>query len=131
MKIAVLGASGRAGSEIAREAARRGHDVIAVARHSEKIPAAEGIAAVAADAADPAALAGVIAGRDAVISALHFDVPAETLLTAVRQAGVQRLLEVADVVRRLQPLARQDAWSRTSVRRLTQELDRLSAMLGL
>ncbi|MCJ2185210.1 NAD(P)-dependent oxidoreductase [Novosphingobium beihaiensis] len=92
MKIAVLGASGHAGSEIAREAAARGHDVIAVARHPEKIPEAKGITPVAADATDPVALAGVIAGCDAVISALHFDVPAETLLAALRQAGVPRLL---------------------------------------
>lgn len=49
----------------------------------------------------------------------------------INLAGVQRLLEVADVVRRLQPLARQDDWSRSSMRRLTQEIDRLSAMLGL
>ncbi len=49
----------------------------------------------------------------------------------INLAGVQRLLEVADIVRRLQPLARQDDWSRTAIRQLTQELDRLSEMLGL
>jgi MerR family transcriptional regulator/heat shock protein HspR len=49
----------------------------------------------------------------------------------INLAGVQRLLAVADVVRRLRPLARQDDWSRTSMRQLIQELDRLSEMLGL
>ncbi|MBO9558778.1 MAG: NAD(P)-dependent oxidoreductase [Caulobacter sp.] len=92
MKVAVLGASGRAGSEITRELAARGHSVIAVARKPEAISAAPGVTAVAGDASDPAALADLIKGADAVISALHFDVPAQTLLSALRQAGVGRLL---------------------------------------
>ncbi|MFT3967443.1 MAG: NAD(P)-dependent oxidoreductase [Sphingobium sp.] len=92
MQIALLGASGRAGSEIARELAARGHDVRAIARRPEAIPAAPGITALAGDASDPAALAASIRGSDAVISALHFDVTAETLLSALRQAGVNRLL---------------------------------------
>jgi putative NADH-flavin reductase len=92
MKVAVLGASGRAGSEITKELASRGHSVLAVARKPEAIAAAPGVSAVAGDAADPAALAEVIRGSDAVISALHFDVAAQTLLSALRQAGVGRLL---------------------------------------
>jgi len=92
MKVAVLGASGRAGSEIVKELAARGHEVLAVARGAAALPAGPGITARAGDASDPAALASLIAGNDAVISALHFDVPAETLLAAVRQAGVPRLL---------------------------------------
>ncbi|MBO9707122.1 MAG: NAD(P)-dependent oxidoreductase [Caulobacter sp.] len=92
MKVAVLGASGRAGSEITKELAARGHQVLAIARKPEAIPAAPGVTAVAGDASDPAALAELIRGADAVISALHFDVPATTLLSALRQAGVGRLL---------------------------------------
>jgi putative NADH-flavin reductase len=38
MKVAVLGASGRAGSEITRELASRGHQVTAIARKPEAIP---------------------------------------------------------------------------------------------
>lgn len=37
MKIAVAGASGRAGSEITKELSRRGHAVTAIARNPEKI----------------------------------------------------------------------------------------------
>ena len=92
MQIAVLGASGHAGSEIARELAARGHKVRGIARNPAAIPQAEGIEAVAGDASDPAALADLIRGSDAVISALHFDVTADTLLTAVKRAGVPRLL---------------------------------------
>ena len=107
MKVAVLGASGRAGSEITRELAARGHAVTAIARKPEAIPAADGVTPVAGDASDDAALAELIKGSDAVISALHFDVPAETILTALKTAGVPRLrvtggaasLEVAPGVR--------------------------------
>jgi putative NADH-flavin reductase len=63
-----------------------------LARNPEKIPAIDGVVAKAGDAADPEALATLIAGSDAVISALHFDVSAETLLSAIRKAGVPRLL---------------------------------------
>ena len=92
MKIAVLGASGRAGAEITKELANRGHEVRAIARKPEAIAAAPGVTAIAGDASDPAALADLIRGSDAVISALHFDVTADTLLSALRQAGVGRLL---------------------------------------
>lgn len=92
MKIAVLGASGRAGSEITRELSARGHQILAIARKPEAIPELPGVIARAGDASDPASLAGLIRPADAVISALHFDVPAETLLTALREAGVPRLL---------------------------------------
>ena len=48
--------------------------------------------AVQGDASDPAALTEILRGADAVVSALHFDVPADTLLKAVKDAGVARLL---------------------------------------
>lgn len=92
MKVAVLGASGRAGSEITKELAHRGHPVLAIARKPDAIPPMPGVMAVPGDASDPAALAKLVQGSDAVISALHFDVPAGTLLSAIRQAGVERLL---------------------------------------
>ncbi|WP_428154888.1 NAD(P)-dependent oxidoreductase [Brevundimonas sp.] len=92
MKVAVLGASGRAGSEITKELAARGHVVTAIARKPDTIPAADGVTPVSGDASDAAALAELIKGSDAVISALHFDVPAETVLTALKAAGVPRLL---------------------------------------
>lgn len=92
MKVAVLGASGRAGSEITKELAARGHQVVGIARKPEAIKQAPGVTAVAGDASDAAALAELIRGSDAVISALLFNIPAETLLSALRQAGVKRLL---------------------------------------
>jgi len=49
----------------------------------------------------------------------------------INLAGVQRLLEIAEVVQRLRPLMREDGLSaRDARRRLSQELDELSRMLG-
>ena len=92
MHVAVLGAGGKGGSQITKELASRGHQVTAISRSPEKIPAGEGITAVQGDAADVDALAAQIKGVDAVISALHFDVTADKLLSAVKSAGVDRLL---------------------------------------
>ena len=92
MKIVVLGASGRAGSEITRELASRGHSVTAIARKPEAIATGSNITAVQGDASDAHALAALVKGADAVVSALHFDVPAATLLSALKSAGVPRLL---------------------------------------
>ncbi len=50
----------------------------------------------------------------------------------INLAGVQRLLSIAEVVQRMRPLTRDEALGRNeSRRRLVQELDRLSDMLGL
>lgn len=92
MKVAVLGASGRAGSEIVRELAARGHAVTAIARKPEAIAALPQVTAVGADADTPAAIAKTIAGHDLVISALPFSVTADRIIAAMHQAGVHRLL---------------------------------------
>jgi putative NADH-flavin reductase len=92
MKVAVLGAGGKGGSEITKELASRGHQVIAIGRTAEKLPSGPGITQRPGDASDAAALPGLIAGADAVISCLHFNVTADTILNAVKQAGIGRLL---------------------------------------
>ena len=49
----------------------------------------------------------------------------------INLAGVQRLLSIAEVVQRLRPLMREEALSaRDARRRVLQELDALSRMLG-
>lgn len=48
----------------------------------------------------------------------------------INLAGVQRLLSIGEVVQRIRPLMRDDALSARDARRLTQELDELSRMLG-
>ena len=50
----------------------------------------------------------------------------------INLAGVQRLLSIAAVIERLRPLMRDDAVpSRDARRRITQEFDELSRMLGI
>jgi putative NADH-flavin reductase len=95
MKIAVLGASGRAGSEIVKELARRGHQVTGVARDPARIPVGDGITPAGGDVSDPATLAPLLNGADAVVSAIMFlDTDPATLIGAVKSAGVPRYLVV-------------------------------------
>jgi MerR family transcriptional regulator/heat shock protein HspR len=50
----------------------------------------------------------------------------------INLAGIQRLLSIAEVLQRIRPLARDEALATRDVRRrLAQELDELSRMLGL
>jgi MerR family transcriptional regulator, heat shock protein HspR len=50
----------------------------------------------------------------------------------INLAGVQRLLSIAEVIQRLRPLMRDDALTtRDARRRVSQELDELSRMLGI
>jgi uncharacterized protein len=95
MKIALIGATGNAGSRILAELSRRGHHITAIARHPEKLPALSGVTPLQADAGDVAGLAAVIKGHDAVISSVHFTASdPHKLIAAVHQAGVRRYLVV-------------------------------------
>jgi putative NADH-flavin reductase len=95
MKIAVIGASGRAGSRIMKEAVARGHQVTAIARNPDKIESGRGVVAKPGDAGEPAALAPLLKGHDAVISSVRFvSAKAANLIDAVKRAGVKRLLVV-------------------------------------
>ena len=72
MKIAVIGASGNAGSRITAELARRGHAVTAIARNPERIAAGDNVTPAKGDLMDQAALTGLLAGHDVAISSVHF-----------------------------------------------------------
>lgn len=94
-KIAIIGATGRAGSQLLDEALRRGHSVTAIARDTSKVDPREGVVSKAVDALDAAALQAAIAGHDVVISAAHFaTLPASAVIGPVKKAGVKRLLVV-------------------------------------
>ncbi|CAI8953580.1 NAD(P)-bd_dom domain-containing protein [Pseudomonas sp. IT-P74] len=94
-KIAIIGATGRAGSQLLEEALRRGHSVTAIARDTSKVDPRESVVGKAVDALDAAALQAAIAGHDVVISAAHFaTLPAGAVVGPVKKAGVKRLLVV-------------------------------------
>jgi putative NADH-flavin reductase len=95
MKIAVVGASGNAGSRITAELARRGHSVTAIARHPEKIAAQANVAPTEGDVMDQAGLARLLAGHDAAISSVHFLASDPVrLIAAARESEVGRYLVV-------------------------------------
>ena len=95
-RIAILGITGRAGSRIANELLQRGHTVTGIARNVSDVAPREGLDTKAGDATKADALAPLLRGHDAVVSATRFDggSDAATLVAATREAGVPRLLVV-------------------------------------
>ena len=94
-KIAILGATGRAGSQLLQEALRRGHSVTAIARKASEMAPRAGVSAHNVDVRDASALEQAVTGHDAVFSAARFsDISASAIIEAVKKAGVRRLLVV-------------------------------------
>lgn len=105
MKIALIGASGFAGSAILTEALTRGHEVTALVRNPGKLTARSGLDSIAIDVLDSQALTDALTGHDAVISAYSpgltapdveetFASAATALVTAARLSGIRRVLAV-------------------------------------
>lgn len=103
MKLAVLGATGRTGRLVVAEALRRGHGVTALVRDTARADLPPEVLVREGAVRDPAALAGAVAGADAVLSALgpqdgdatlHRDVAA-ALVDVVREAGVRRFVGIS------------------------------------
>jgi putative NADH-flavin reductase len=95
MKVALIGASGQAGSRILAELARRGHAVTGIARHPEKIAAEPGVTARKGDVFDKEGLTALLKGHDVVISSVHFTASdPNILIKAVRASGVKRYFVV-------------------------------------
>ena len=70
--IALIGASGNAGSRILKELSDRGHSVTAIARNPEKIAALPKVTPTKGDVLDQAGLAKLWAGHDVAVSSVHF-----------------------------------------------------------
>ncbi|CAO3436887.1 NAD(P)-dependent oxidoreductase [Azospirillum doebereinerae] len=95
MNVALLGATGNAGSRILTELLARGHRVTAIARDPASLTARDGLTVKAGDVNDAAALAALLPGHDAVISSTRFQsTDPRALLAALKTAGVPRLLMV-------------------------------------
>jgi len=95
MKMAVVGASGNAGSRIVAELARRGHAITAIARHPENIAKLPHVTAVAGDVHDQPSMTRLLSGHDAAISSVHFlDSDPAKLVAAARDSKVGRYLVV-------------------------------------
>lgn len=106
MKIVLFGATGQVGSRIAREALSRGHEVVGVVRDPSRATSPdERVRLVRGDATDPAEVARLARGADAVVSAVSprpgttGEAPrlaevARALIAGVHEAGVKRLVVV-------------------------------------
>lgn len=126
MKIAVFGATGLTGTELARQALARGHRVRALVRDPARLKAGvEQIECVRGNVMDAAAVRAALEGVDAVVSALNVGrssgspwarllPPANVvsagvanIVTAMTDLGVRRLVTVS-------AHAVGDSWQRTS-----------------
>jgi len=106
MNIAIIGASGFVGSALVNEAVRRGHQITAISRHPENIPSdSDLVTTKSVDVNNKEALAGVLNGHDAVLTAFHpgRDDPNQykdyvnghkTIQSAVKKSGVDRWLVI-------------------------------------
>ena len=105
LNIVVVGATGAAGGRIMKEALRRGHDVVAIVRDPAKLAPRPHLTVKTADAADAKALAPLLAGADAVISAFNAKRGApdyaqvqlaayRAIIAAAKEAKAKRLLAV-------------------------------------
>ena len=106
MKVALLGATGFIGSAVLEEALEAGHEVAALVRSSGRISSRPRLRVVVGDAGDPQAVDDVVAGSDAVISALGTrrgeKAPVDFLagamanvLQAMERHGVRRLVAIS------------------------------------
>jgi putative NADH-flavin reductase len=95
MRIAIIGATGNAGSRIAAELLNRGHQVTGIARHPDKLDPRSGLIMVQGDVKDEAGMAKLLAGHDAAIHSVRFlDTDVRTAVGAARKSGVKRFLVV-------------------------------------
>jgi putative NADH-flavin reductase len=107
MKIVVIGATGNIGRRVAKEALGRGHEVTGVVRDPAAVEAPDPrVRLVKGDATKADAVAEVVKGADAVVSAISprpnprglpapsLSANARALIAGLRAAGVKRVLYV-------------------------------------
>jgi putative NADH-flavin reductase len=105
MKVAVIGATGFVGQNLVNELAERGHEVLAIARNTEKVIQKEHVTAKSVDVTNEQALAEAINGYDVVVSAFNpgwtnpniyndFIKGAEAIQAGVKASNVNRLIVI-------------------------------------
>lgn len=95
MKIALIGATGMAGSRILEELVSRGHYVKAIARHTHKVADTERVLSIDVDLNDHESLVNELKGQDAVVSAVRFQgLNGDAFINAIRDSKVKRFILV-------------------------------------
>ncbi len=103
MKVALIGATGKAGSRVLAELVQRGHTVTAIVRHPENVETSDKVTAHGVDGSKQA-LIDAIRGHDAVVSSVRFvDLDPDILVPAVQESGVGRYLVVGGAGSLLHP----------------------------
>ena len=102
MRVTVFGASGPTGRQLTGQALDGGHEVVAVTRRPERVPARMGLTVAHADVTDASAVAATVAGSDAVVSATGvpytakpvsvYSAGAANIIAAMASHGVWRLV---------------------------------------
>jgi putative NADH-flavin reductase len=93
--VAVVGATGMAGSAIVSELLARQHQVTAIARNLPQKDERRGLTLRALDASSSEALADALKEHDAVVSAVKFkSFDTRRLIEAVKRSGVRRYIVV-------------------------------------
>ena len=95
MRLFVIGANGRTGSEIVSLALARGHEVTAFVRSPQKLSPADSLTIVRGDPRRPETIAAALPGHDAVLSAIgphpRDALRPSTLLTDCARATVEAM----------------------------------------
>jgi uncharacterized protein len=95
MKIAIIGATGNAGTRLINELLGRGHQITGISRHPEKLAARDGLTPVYGDVKDPDSMAKLLAGHDVVIHSVRYqDTDFASVMKAMKVSGAKRLLVV-------------------------------------
>lgn len=106
MKLVIFGANGQTGRLATAIGLAAGHEVVAVTRRPRDFPMARpGLTVAEADVRDTAAVRPLVEGADAVVSTLGvtftreavdtYSVGTSNIVTAMRSAGVRRLVVVS------------------------------------
>jgi len=109
MNLAIFGATGATGTCLTEQALAAGHEVTAIVRDPARlsVPAQPRLWVVTADVMDPAAISPAMSAATAVITALGprgtgpttiIRDSVRSIITAMEQAGIGRLLEVSGSV---------------------------------
>lgn len=95
MRLAVIGANGRTGSEVVERALQRGHEITAIARRPEQVTRSDArLTTVAADALDRKAMHAALVNATGVVSALG--VGSSRAPTTLYSEGIANVISAMD-----------------------------------
>ena len=100
MKLVILGATGRTGKELVKQAVERGHTVTAVVRNPDAFKGYDKITVIKGDVTSAAELKEIIKGHDAVLSGLGnnnsklhlIEKSTAAIIEAMRADNIKRLV---------------------------------------